>query len=616
MTDIISVCLFIKKRGTYMKQNRTRRNTFGATVVGGLALVLSAGCTTDSSTPSGSTAALGLSGTLSVSSGGTAKPGVIMEESVVNALVDLSTYKVVCTASTTPPTTATATVGADGKFSVSIPGATGQPLSCYMTNASGKKIADFLIKDTTTKNMAGKTGSYQNSAAFKQDANLGSVTYDPNSGEVTIPKTSIASSLDSSAKATVFDPTGVWTMTKVDFTVPDGVQAPCATGTNNCNGPQEGQTLYLKMWTGKQTSDNSAVYGLQLWQSQAVANQCGSGSAPYVGLSSAQKTSIGVDFSANGSSDAEFSYPSSVTFTDQVLSASSTATLTARAGITEPKWQMSTAKTRYSMQLGCSIKDITISGVIYHAYMCGPDGSGYYMYNLTGGCTEDATGDPIMVDNWSGISSCSNTTDGTTGVRSNQCTGTYSSKAVTCKNSWLLSANADGSSPDTNNAHNFNFGSLTSIAQNTLCSDGSITDPLKKLQCYADYYWASGLANTNAACVPRISTDWTATTAADFIKVDYKPNGLIFFEQYMPFADGSGGTLMSRDDHYDGVQVGSNNWVSCHVIETGALTLKKVSASKVLASYQSSTITTNTNKPACQAKFNGSRTTYLFYMTK
>ncbi len=103
---------------------------------------------------------------------------------------------------------------------------------------------------------------------------------------------------------------------------------------------------------------------------------------------------------------------------------------------------------------------------------------------------------------------------------------------------------------------------------------------------------------------------------ATFAVVSFRPQSLIFMEQFNPFSDGSGGSILSRQEGYRGVQVSSNNFVNCKVIETGALTIKKISDTKMLATYQSSEITTSTSKSACLANFTGARSTYVFYLTK
>lgn len=520
----------------------------------------------------------------------------------------VSDYTAVCATTTAPIVSGTSVVGSDGKFNISI-AANGQPVSCYLTNSSGDKAADFLIEDTSNKDLNGNSDR-STTMIPKGNINMDAITFDAATGEVTIPKTAIASSINSTFTAgSVYDPTGNWAISAVDFTLPTGVDSVCASGDNNCNGPPDGQVLYMKRWAGTKTADSSTIYGLQVWDSQSAYTSCGS----KIGLSTAQKTDIGVDFSANGSADAEFNFATSATFTDDVLSATSSPTLT-------DNWKMSTAKLMYNFNPNCAPADVTIGGVTYsNAWKCGPDNSGYYQVSLGGGCTVTSTGKPAEINDWSGMT-CNTTTD-THNVSTSECTGTKTvnsaSVGVTCRNKW---AEVNGSGTVLANG-SFHWADMTAsdLASGTFCSaigTGTTALQLATLRCYADYYYRSGLSDEDSICLPRVDMDWSATTAADFIQKDFRPNGMVFFEQFKPFADGTGGSMITRQEHYEGVQLaGGNSWVNCAVIDTGALSIKKISATKLLATYQSSIVTSSTSKPACQAKFTGQKKTFVFYLT-
>jgi hypothetical protein len=567
------------------------------------------GCTSGGSSASPAVPALSVSGALSLSNG----TSTSTEESVSAQSVDITQYKVACATTTTPVQTGTGTIAADGSFSVSIPGAENQPLSCFLTNSSGTKMADFLISDSSKKDLNGNN-STSNSATFKQDASLGTINFDPNAGEVTVPATNIASVISTTkpAAAAVFDPTGAWTISNIDFTAPAGTKAPCASGDNTCHGPSTGMQIYMKLWKGTKTADSSDVFGLQLWESQAKFTSCGSA----IGLTSAIKTAIGVDFSANGSSDTTFTYATSVTgFHDQVTNATGTVNLT-------NNWKMDTGTLLHDVMPNCGPHDITAGSLTYsNAWVCGPDSGSKYQAQLGGGCTKNSTGENVDVRDWSTIT-CGSTTTNSDGVKTNTCTGTPTiggvATAVTCTNKWAV---VNGSYAIQSGA-SFNWGdmSASNIATGTTCStiaNGASSDLLKiaQLQCYADYFQQSGLRSASV-CLPKVDLDWSATTPANFEKVDLiRPEGLVFFEEFKPFPDGSGGSMTTRQEHFEGVQV-KDSWVNCRVIETGSLTIKKITDAKALATYQSSTITTSTTKPACLGKFTGSRETFVFYITK
>lgn len=557
--------------------------------------------------------ALNVSGILSLgnSSQGLEKMQGLEKDDFSTMGVNLALYKVTCTTTTTPIQSATANVAADGSFTVSIVGAKGQPLSCFLVDAAGDKAADFIISDSSKKDLNGNSET-TSTAAFKDNANLGTINFDPNAGEVTVPKTNIASVVEATpvAAAQVFDPTGSWTIGAVDFSLPSGVKAPCP-NNSNCHGPPAGQAIYLKLWKGLVTADSSNIYGLQVWEGANSFSTCGS----KIGLTSAMKTSLGVDFSANGSADSEFSFASSVpNFLDQITNSTSTVNLT-------DGWKMSTATLQHDINPGCGPRDISVGGVVYsNAWVCGPDSGGRYQASLGGGCV-DSAGAPVNLNNWAGIQ-CSMTTDAN-GIKTNNCTGNATvqgqSKAVTCTNKWVVTNGSYAVQPN----DNFNWNDLAASKLSSGATCSSIAGPgdseakkIAQLQCYSEYYYRSGMERANA-CLPRVDMDWSSTTSANFAVVDkIRPQGLVFFEKYAPFPDGSGGSLMTRQEHFEGVNVDGTSWVNCRVIEVGGLTVKKVSDTKLLATYQSSTITTSITKPACLAKFNGTRESYVFYLTK
>lgn len=585
------------------------------------AMVAAVGCTSKSSSGGGDStaAALGISGTLNLSTSSRSlskNSRAMSDEDQFVQSTDLTQYTVVCATTSAPILSGTGTVAADGTFSVSIEGAADQPLSCYLVDANDEKAADFLISDSSKTDLNGNS-SMTTSAAFSEDVAMGDINFDPNSGEVVVPTANLGTSIVSTAPSadSVFDPTGAWTIGAVDFTLPKGVLPPCdqERDGNECHGPPNGQQLYLKMWSGTKTADSSGMYGLQVWNSVDGFNSCGG----KIGLTTQMKTEIGVDFSANGSADAPFAFATSIpSFEDQISNTTGTVTLT-------DYWKMDTAETQWNLNPSCSPRDITAGSTTYvNAWVCGPDNSSRYQASLGGGCTKTVGGAPVNVQDWTGMSCPSSTTD-SDGVSTQTCTGTATvngvATAVTCSNKWAVT----NASYAVQSGASFNWNDLTAneISSGTLCSaiaNGASSEALKiaQAQCYSNYYNQSGMYNASA-CLPRVDMDWSATTAAEFVKVDLiRPNELVFFEEYRPFPDGNGGSIVTRQEHYNGVQVNGNSWVNCRVVETGGLTLKKISDTKLLATYQSSEITTSQNKPACRAAFTGQKKTFFFYLTK
>ena len=583
------------------------KKAFGILLLGGLAASM-IGCSGGGGSSASGGDYLTLSGAISLSNGSS----TTTEESIVAQSVDITQYKVTCSTTTAPVKTGTSDIGSDGSFTAKIEGATNQPLTCFLTDSAEKKAADFLISDSTNKDLNGNNSTSTN-ATFKQNASLGTINFDPNAGEVTVPVTNIASavSTEKPAAASVFDPTGAWTIGAVDFTLPTGTKSPCAASDSSCKGPQSSQQIYFKLWKGVKTADSSDIYGLQLWNGQSKFTSCGS----VIGLTSTAKTQIGVDFSANGSADTTFGFATSVaSFADSITSTTGTVNLTSN-------WKMSTAKLLHDVMPLCGPHDITAGSTTYsNAWVCGPDTSSDYQAQLGGGCV-NSSNQNVDVRDWAGIT-CGSVTTNADGIKSNTCTGNATingvSTAVTCSNKWAVVNSSYVVQP----AGDFNWGELSGsvVPTNTPCSsvaNGGSSNALKiaQLQCYAEYFDRSGFRNANA-CLPRVEMDWSAITPTSFEKVDLiRPEGLIFFEQFKPFPDGSGGSMTTRQEHFQGVQV-KDSWVNCRVIETGSLTIKKISDSKMLATYQSATITTSITKPACLGKFTGARETFVFYLTK
>lgn len=562
------------------------------------------GCSSDSN--SSDPNAIGVSGSLnSVSSSAINK----FEDAMT---VNLATYTVSCATTTPPIATATAPVNADGTFTMTI-SALNQPLSCFLVDADGVKAADFLISNSANQDLNGND-ELTTTATFTATAALGTINFDANAGEVTIPSTNLAGVLSTVVPdaANVFDPSGTWKIGAVDFTVPAGVKGPCAQGDNDCHGPTSGQNILVKLWHGVKTVGGADFYGLQVWDDPSYATACGN----KIGLTNAVKTALGVDFSEHGADDADFTFSTSTTgFTDQADNN------TVKAVTLTDFWKMDVAKTLYNIQPLCGPTNATIGGVTYsNAWKCGPDNSAHYQVQLGGGCKVTATNKNVNVMDWSGIS-CGGATEDGNHVFSSTCTGNASVDgnltAVTCTNKWAVT-NA-GNTPQASASFQWNDLSGSEIAQGTACSalpTASEQDKMAQLRCYADYLYQSGFTEKAGLCLPRVNLDWTATTAVDFEKVDsLRPEGLVFFEKFNTSPDGNGGSMLTRQEHYEGVQVGES-WVNCRVIESGGLTIRKVSATKSLAIFQSSQITTSTSKPACLGKFNGARETFMFYLTK
>ena len=545
-------------------------------------------------------------------------------------LVNLSTYHIHCATSDAPPVETNGTMSADGSFSFDVASALGKALSCDVLDSGNNTIASFTLKDTSKKDMNGNSQVNNTPAFASNSANLGSVTMDMDAGDVVIPTSQVTdgngkSALGKSSSESIsnpFDPSGSWTITDIDFTLPKGVSGTCAAGNhdNGCNGPPQGMKLYLNRLKGIETSDGSTVYGMQVWQDESTAGDargkmasCGD----MTGLSAADAAHAGVDLSSYGALNGGFKFASTVTDNG------TTATLT-------DGYKLSTAKAQYTMQ-ACVPKDIISGSETYHTYVCGPDtfqsgGSpgGRYNASLGGGCYVTSTGVAVSNLNYNNVSwgSCTTSAGTLPGFYKNSCTATYNSTtAITCTNEWGIfndsALTSAAPSPGGGNAPYFNYaGVATLMTQNQNCS--TISDALTQVRCYADYYQQH--VSNFSGCLPKVQTDWSSNDASSFVKVDFRPQSLVFMEK-LSYANSTSASMLTEQNQNWGVQVqdhsGNTQWVNCGVVDKGGLSFKQVSENKLLVTYTSSTTTTSNDKPACVgASWNGQKQKFLFYLVK
>ena len=590
------------------------KGPFFALTVAALAVILN-GCSKGSSDTSSSSSAVSVSGIISVSSG-SQKAHAYDAEKLSSLTVNLSTYTITCATLVPPVQTASVALNADGTFSINVPGALNQAMACHMVDSNGDNVGDFLISDSSSQDMNGNN-QVSNTMALGGNANLGTISYDPDAQEVTVPKSAVATVIVETAPASadVFDPTGAWTIAAADFTLPPGVRSVCASGDNTCNGPPGGQTIFMKLWKGVTTAATPAdVYGLQVWDSEAGFNTCGG----KVGLPSTVQTSIGVDFSQQGNLNAEFVYPTTVNGFTDLSNNNALTNVNLTAG-----WKMDVAKSSWEIQPSCGPKDVTIAGVAYsNAWRCGPDSASKYQYQLGGGCVTTGTQIAVNVNDWGAIS-CGAASEDSDHVFTVACTGTFtpsggSLQNVTCNNKWAVTNAADVVQVATNFDWSNPPMSTSKVASGTACSAFPNTTDAQKiaqLQCYSNYYYQSGMREVSSACLPKVEMDWSATDPLEFVKVDFRPEQMVFFDQYRPNADGTGGQILTREERYRGVNV-NGSWINCRVIQSGGLSFKKISATKLLAIFQESEVTTSSSNPACMAEFSGKRRTFMFYLNK
>ena len=520
-----------------------------------------------------------------------------------NFAVNYSTMTLACTSQDGKSTVSAAKIASNGTFSLPVTSGANVPISCTMKDAEGIPNGVIVVSDSTSKDIRGTGAQTSDQMKLSGNTSMGTITYNPKTQEAIVSSASLSTIVkDSLTASSGFDPSGLWTIGAPDV-VDAGYEGPCATQGGNCNGPSIGMTVYMNRLTGTNTADSTPVFGLQLWQSEAAKTACGN----KTGLSTAQATAAGVSITGGGTAGA-------FTFANTIPSYTSPVTeLTVTNDTLTDGYKLGQAKNSYELQTACGPKSVTVGGNTYNAWVC-DDSAGHYQVGLGGGCVNGA-GTAVNIRDWSQVTGMSceapAAVAGATGYFKNSCTGTYSTEAITCTNT--SGTFSDVALTTVTDQSDFDWSAVNSskIATSTLCSAADYNSyPLQRAQCYAQYYQnALGNQGATSACVPKVNTNWTATTAADFVSVDFKPSSLIFMDKlsYQVSPDGiQTGVLRTTQDNYNGVEVsdGTNkSWIPCKVHEVNVLRLTSLSASKMKATYAVNSMTTDTDKPACVGAF-------------
>ena len=355
---------------------------------------------------------------------------------------------------------------------------------------------------------------------------------------------------------------------------------------------------------------------MQVWQDttspKTATDRCGD----RTGLAAADAAKAGVDLSSYGTSNDAFTF--ATTITDPHTS--TTATIT-------NGYQLSTAVAQYTMQ-SCFPKAVVANEITYNAFVCGADTAGNgspggrSQANLSSGGCVDKSGAPVSITNWGGVAfgSCTNVANSVPGFFTNTCSATYSGAPITCSNRYGVFADAALTTPAlvSGSPAPFNYAGVPTLmtANVTLCSSLGAY-PLLKSQCYAQYN-ESYIRGKVSACLPRIDVDWTATTAAQFARADFKPNSLVF-EEKLTYVDANTAGMLTEQTEHRGVQVndssGHQQWLNCDVVDKGGLSFKRISDTKLLATYISVSKSISDGS-ACKTAYPGKTQKFFFYLLK
>ena len=597
--------LNLKTKIRFTRSEKTGSLSAIASSIALLLLATACGSSSEMATPSSSVT---VSGSLSAAGTVARMVNPTFDRTTEIAKIQTTSFSgtsVTCTTLTNPPTTATAKVDSTGSFSVWVNKGLNKPMNCNLIDSSGNNLAAIVTSDASNTDMNGNPTT-QSTLTFGSSANLGSITYDPSTGTVAVPITAVQSAIVAAATdpSSVYDPSGNWTVSNVSFDLPTGYTMACAAGDKTCVGPTVGQNIALQLFKGVKVANTSkSVYALQVWNGGAAAqNACGN----VTGLTSADASSLGIDFTSTGKMGA-FTYATSVTING------------ASQAVTND-YQIAGAVSATATQSSCSSQTVNVGGLSSLAYVCS-DSSGHYQANLGGGCIKNSNRKAIKPSaGWTPSGTCTTTSIGN-GYIYQTCQGTYQSIAVSCTNVYGVFSDSALTIPSTA-SFNWSYLNSNSIAAGTSCSSSSFSS-LQKAQCYAQYfqqYVGPGTANANA-CLKRLDTDWSATTPWAFLHVRSNPSSLVAFNTFHPDHTGTGGGIRSTHNQIQAVQASSGQgFTSCHTTEVDDISFKKIDDHTLLTTYQVSTITTDTTLDDCVATFGsasgGSVQNFMFLLTK
>lgn len=619
------------------------------TVLSALAM---AGCTSSSSSSSAGSGtvatSLNISGTLG--SAGLMSIQSLASGDVNTMSVTLSDLEIYAIAFTSPPVIAQGNLGSDGSFSVDLPGAKGAAVTAIFRNkASLSEVGVIKFVDTTKKDMNGNSSS-TSSIVLSDSVSLGSITLAAD-GTVEVPVAQIASAVgssDSVSVGTAFDPTGAWTISAYDKTLPSGYATAGNGGAGQ--GPSVGMGLSLVRYAGKEftstanctvtngelsggcassdgTIGSADRYALSLWggtYSQSIG-ACGGHS----GFTADESRAFGhINIETSG-------IPQSLGALDLAHFAFSTGTGFGgdSAPYNEP-WMRTGATASKPFDdcrpvlVNTSHKGWACKSEIMTGNWGAPTGSGSFAWNVGidgSGCLDTTTNKPVNVTNWSNIGNgtCGSPTNVSstygTGFASNTCTytaadhdGNTATPAISFRCTYTGGLFNDNSGvPDITSQPNmtgkFMGPPAHIIDQGDSCAvGGAIPTDAQKLagyRCYAESMWNG--SEPSGGCTREYNFDWQATVPAKFVMSDYrgKPKNAFLTNILQYSTDGQTATLEDERNEKITIPTGNGSSTFCDIAHRTTMSLKSISANKILIDFHEGGRMASTNA-ACVAAGN------------
>lgn len=560
--------------------------------------------------------------------------------------VTLSDLELYAICFTSPPAIATASVANNGAFSVSIPGAKGSACTMIFRDKNDQtEVGTVKFEDTSKKDLNGNNKK-STSVVLTDNVSLGNITL-AKDGTVSIPITQISSSTSSDEtvpSGTAFDFSGVWYMKAYDGTLPTGYQ----TVNSTCgNGPCIGFPVTLVRMAGKAFTPNSCsgsgasatcpesagtvgtddVYALSIWGGNYSSSigACGGKMGFTADEVRLYGRLTGVTLPAIGGNTPTFG-PYVYTSTGFGGDASpfnlpwmKNGAISTRS-IQDCRAVMIT-KVDSSTVPGFACKQPEYSGTTWGAGT--PTGTHAWQVSVQGGgCTNTDTGKPVNVTNWGaiGYGSCTPVDVTSTygaGFFSSTCVysgvdpdgaGPLGNINLTCTHTggtFTNVSNAPSTTPYTYGSNHLespvNLVNANSTCASIYTAGGSTTaSKLLAYQCYAEAYWNN--SSSAGGCARDYHFNYGATNPADFAKDDDrgKPKNAFITNVLTYAADGLSSTLEDESSETVQISTGPGSTTGCEVSRRTTISVKKISASRLLFDLKQNGVMRST-AAACQA---------------
>jgi hypothetical protein len=513
-------------------------------------------------------------------------------------LVETNELSIFCVTFALPPSAGTGAVAADGAFSVNIANGKDASVGCFILKGE-TQLGTIVFEDPSEKDLSGGAAT-SDKTAFSGNANLGSITFNLETGKaiVDLSKVVVSKKVEASAGA-AFDFTGTYKISASGVAQPTGYAALCPPrvegqdGGGDCRGPSEGESIYFRRIAGKSTANQQDVYGVMAWASKAAHQACGE----KLGMTYEEfKSKAQVDLSGSGVAEGAFTWSSG--YVDG--------------------WKKPGAVSRYSRPVNRPITVNGIAGLAEGLYT--NDGATYVGFEFRpssdkgGGC-KDAAGKPVQLGptEWQTLVYNNDRKEVSPGTKIYESSSSKPDGSVKCTFIGGRFA-AVASTFETEASGTFTNENIPSsnpppqrkqAPQGQSCATIEASDALEGARCYADnLHGGGGGGGDETQCVRRIDFNWGAKSAAEFVgggNGPVKAGNMYVFEKFR-YDSATSGSFREESEFFEGLDTG-NGWTNCRVIENMTFAIKAIPGSKDLFVEMQQSSRNADPKPACIAAY-------------